>query len=80
MNQVSVFGKVFSKVEFFDYVFDTFIELDYAIDDEAYAKFDAEYNILRGILRSYGWEAEYQQWINKDRAVLEELPKAFPTA
>jgi len=63
MNQVSVFGKVFSKVEFFDLVFDTFHEADYAQTEELEQRYTAEYHIQLGILRSLGWLAEYRQWV-----------------
>ncbi|MBP5782998.1 MAG: hypothetical protein J6W04_05605 [Bacteroidales bacterium] len=73
----------FSKVEFFDYVFDTFVEADYAIDDEAYERYSAQLNVLYGILRSCGWMAEYQQWVADGAGVkeaAEALRKALPVA
>lgn len=60
MNQISIFGKTLSKVEFFDFVFDTFVEADYTEPD---SMLNLELKILYGILDSYGWTAEYDQWL-----------------
>lgn len=60
MNQISVFGRLMSKVEFFDYVYDTFVEADYT---EADSPLNMQLKILYGILDAYGWTAEYRQWV-----------------
>ncbi len=60
MNTIVVRGYEFSKVEFFDYVFDIFVEADWT---EPGSILWDEYNLLRNILRSYGWLDEYHQWV-----------------
>lgn len=60
MNQVSIFGRDFSKVEFFDYVYEAAL---YANWSEPGEHFWVEYQIVLGILRTLGWEAEYWQWV-----------------
>ena len=60
MNTITIKGREFSKVEFFDYVFDTFVEAGYQEPDHPLCR---ELNVLRNILRSYGWMGDYQQWV-----------------
>lgn len=68
MNQVSVFGKVFNKVDFFDYVYDTFVNADFTEEDSA---LNMQLKILYGILDAYGWTAEYRQWVADGAGVTE---------
>lgn len=83
MNQISFFGNVLSKVEFFDLVYDTFVEADFTEPDSME---NQKLAILYGILDCYGWMAEYRQWVadgagvNEAMAELAELLKAFPVA
>ena len=60
MNKVVIRGREFSKVELFDYTFDTFVEADWT---EPGSVLWEEYDLLRKILRSYGWLDEYHQWV-----------------
>ena len=83
MNQISVFGKIMSKEDFFDYVYDTFVEADYTEEDSF---LNRQLNILYGILDCYGWRSEYRQWVadgagaNEAADRLRDLLKAFPVA
>lgn len=83
MNQISVFGKTFNKVEFFDYCYDTFVEADW---EEPGSSLWLEDKILSDIRRSLGWEEEYRQWVadgagsNEALSELQTLLNASPTA
>ena len=83
MNQISVFGNVMSKVDFFDYVYDTFVDADFT---EPESVLNQVLNILYGILDCFNWTAEYKQWVadgagaNEASASLDETLKAFPVA
>ena len=73
MNFVSVFGNVFSKVEFFGYVYDVETELILAAQDvnKDVMSRAVQLNICRMILNSYGWTGEYQKWIADGAGVTE---------
>ena len=83
MNQISVLDNVMSKVAFFDYVYDTFVEADFT---EPESMLNQVLNILYGILDCYGWTAEYKKWVadgagvHEASASLGETLKAFPVA
>ena len=68
MNQISMFGKKMSKVEFFDYVYDTFVSADFTEED---SMLNLQLKILYGILDAYGWTAEYRQWVADGAGVTE---------
>lgn len=57
---IMVHGHMLSKVEFFDYVYDTFVEADYTEPDSALS---CNLRVLYGILDMLGWTAEYRQWV-----------------
>ena len=83
MNEISIFGKKLSKIEFFDFVYDTFIEANYA---EENSFLHSQLNILYGILDCYGWTGEYRQWVadgagaNEAYNELRDLLEIFPVA
>ena len=68
MNQISVFGKKLNKVDFFDFVYDTFVSAEFEEEDSLLS---LQLNILYGILDAYGWTAEYRQWVADGAGVTE---------
>ena len=80
---ITVNGKNFSKVEFFDYVFDTAVEADWT---EPGSAMNLQLGVLYAILDTLQWMGEYRQWIadgagsKEADAELRELLKAFPVA
>ena len=60
---ITVNGRNLNKLEFFDLVYDTFIEADYACTEEQERRYIREFSVMRNVLRMYGWMEEYQQWI-----------------
>ena len=83
MNMITVNGKNFSKVEFFDYVHDTAVEADWT---EPGSSLNLTLNVLYAILDTFHWKEEYRQWVadgagaKEAEAELHELLKAFPVA
>ena len=84
MNQICVFGNTLSKVEFFDYTYDLFVEAGFCDDEDDVIYL--EYKLCMKLLDVYGWTAEYYQWVddgagvNEAMAELAKLNKAFSEA
>ena len=76
-NKIMIRGKEMAKGEFFDYVLEVFNACEFAIDDEAEKRLFGELRILRNLLRSYGWDKEYQEWLSAGAGVYVDNGKAF---
>ena len=83
MNVITINGREMSKVEFFDYVFDTFVESE---REEPGSPIWGKLNVLRCLLRSNGWLDEYGQWVadgagaNEAAEELQRSLSAIPAA